>query len=254
MPNDSTRRFSNRVEAYQRYRPRYPTALLDHLEAVCSLAPTAVIADVGAGTGILSLAWLERGYRVVAVEPNRSMRVAAEQILEGFDRFVSTPGTAERTGLPSASIDLVCAAQAFHWFDRQAARREFRRMLKTNGRVAIVWNDRRKASTPFLVGYEQLLLDYGTDYTEVDHVRVRPADLDAFFGPRGYSEARFDNHQVLDFTGLAGRLESSSYTPAVGSAAHARMIADARVLFETHATDGTVRIEYDTRLYHGPLS
>ena len=254
MPFDPTSRFSDRVSAYRRFRPGYPAALFDHLQRQCGLDERTVIADIGSGTGILTRCWLERGYRVFAVEPNGPMRAVAEELLGDRDRFVSRAGRAERTSLDSASIDLLTAAQAFHWFDRDATRREFRRVLRADGWVAIIWNDRRKTSTPFLEAYERLLLEHGTDYVEVDHTRIEAPELAEFFGPRGYHRARFDNHQQLDLPGLEGRLESSSYAPPAGSAAYEPMIRDLRQIFAAYSSAGTVTLEYDTVVYYGHLS
>jgi len=250
---DPTTRFSDRVDAYVRYRPSYPHEIFELLEAQCGLDSPRSVADIGSGTGILTRLFLERGHAVHGVEPNRSMRIAAERLLAGFKGFTSVEGTAESTTLATDSVHLIATAQAFHWFDRVVARREFERLLKPDGWVAIVWNDRRKSSTPFLQAYEGLLLNHGTDYHEVDHTRVGHADLLAFFGPQGYQEAHFDNHQVLDFESLQGRLESSSYAPQVGTPGYQPMIEDLRHLFDTHNADGLVSLDYDTRVYYGQL-
>lgn len=77
-----------------------------------------------------------------AVEPNDDMRREAEKVLKGFHRFHSVLGTAEHTLLPGASVDLVTAAQAFHWFDAAAFKRECRRILAAEGRIALIWNSR----------------------------------------------------------------------------------------------------------------
>jgi len=251
---DPTTRFSSRVDAYRRFRPGYPAALFDHLERQCGLDEQTVIADIGAGTGILTRGWLERGYRVFAVEPNAPMRAAAEDLLGGYERFFSRAGRAERTSLDASSIDLVTAAQAFHWFDRTATRREFRRILRADGWVAVIWNDRRKTSSAFLEAYERLLLEHGTDYVRVDHTRIEAPELAAFFGPTGYREARFDNRQTLDFPALRGRLESSSYAPTAGSDGYLSMIDDLRRIFAAHNSDGAVTLVYDTIVYYGHLS
>src|SRR6266480_5260535 len=130
---DPKQRFSNRVADYRRYRPGYPPAVLDLLRIECGLRADHIIADMGSGTGLLSQLFLKNGHRVFGVEPNRQMREAGEEFLHRFEEFTSVPGSAEATTLGDASIDFVTAAQAFHWFERQAARREFRRILKPGG-------------------------------------------------------------------------------------------------------------------------
>ncbi len=154
---DAKQRFSNRVGDYVRYRPSYPSALVDLLRAECGLRPDHVMADVGSGTGILSRMFLENGNRVFGVEPNDEMRHAGEDYLSTFKKFSSIAGSAEATTLADASLDFVTVAQAFHWFEPAAARTEFQRILRRDGFVVIVWNDRLFDTTPFLREYEALL-------------------------------------------------------------------------------------------------
>src|SRR5207245_7368130 len=109
--------FSNRVENYLRYRPRYPTEIIDALTAECGLRTTSVIADLGSGTGFLAELFLSNGNQVFGIEPNREMREAGEQLLRSYPKFASVAASAEATTLAEASVDFVTAGQAFHWFD-----------------------------------------------------------------------------------------------------------------------------------------
>ncbi len=251
---DSTQRFSNRVENYIKYRPTYPAAVVDLLEAECGLTAQSVVADLGSGTGLLAELFLRHGNPVYGVEPNREMREAGERLLADYPRFWSIAGTAEATTLAEGSADFVTAGQAFHWFDRARARVECGRILGAEGWVVLIWNDRRVGTTPFLEAYERLLLTHGTDYETVNHTNVDADVLGAFFGPGGYRVATFENRQVFDFEGLKGRLLSSSYAPEAGQPGHAPMLAELRAIFEAHQTGGAVAFDYDTRVYYGHLS
>jgi SAM-dependent methyltransferase len=255
-PNDAKNRFSSRVDAYVAARPRYPKEVLPHLRDAIGLAPAWHVVDLGSGTGISCEPFLENGNRVTAVEPNAAMRKAAEQSLRGFaPRFTSVDGAAEHTTLPDACCDLVTAAQAFHWFDIPGARRETIRILRPNGYALLMWNDRRLGGTPFLEAYEQLLIDFGTDYLKVRHNNITDAELSAFFGPAGWRTASFPNHQHLDLAGLRNRVLSSSYTPTPGHAKHDAMLARLDEIFARHRdAKGTVTIEYQTELYYGQPS
>src|SRR6185503_18677591 len=153
---NSVSRFSSRVEDYAKYRPGYPSELLEILNSECGLSRESVIADVGSGTGLLSEVFLRNGNTVFGIEPNELMRTTAEGLLKGFEHFQSVVGTAEKTTLPESSVDFVTAGQAFHWFDRAAAKQEFARILKPDGWVVLIWNARRVGSTPFLREYEAL--------------------------------------------------------------------------------------------------
>ncbi len=250
---DSTARFSSRVEAYVRFRPRYPAAVLNLMTTECGLSAASVVADVGSGTGILSEAFLGLGCRVFGVEPNREMREAGERLLARHPRFVSVDGRAEATTLPSASVDLVAAGQAFHWFDPVATRAEFARVLKPRGWLVLVWNKRLKAGSAFAVAYERLLLRYSVDYTAVDHERVTDAMIADFFHPGRCATESFDNAQAFDYEGLEGRLMSSSYAPEPGHPNHAPMLAELRSIFDANQRDGSVSFDYATEVYFGRL-
>ena len=250
---DATQRFSNRVDNYVRHRPRYPQAIVDVLARECSLTAGATIADVGCGTGMLAELFLRHGCRVVGVEPNREMREAGDSLLAGFPGFTSVAATAEATTLADGSVDFITAGQAFHWFDRVSARAEFARILKPGGWVVLVWNKRRKSSTPFLTAYEDMLRRWSIDSAEVDHDRVTTDVIAEFYHPASFAMRSFPNHQVLAFEALRGRLESSSYAPAPGHPNHAPMLAELRAIFAAHSADGAIVLESDTVLYHGRL-
>jgi SAM-dependent methyltransferase len=251
----TTERFSNRVDDYVRYRPGYPAEVVDFLHGQ-GVRADAVIADIGSGTGIFTALLLDAGHTVYAVEPNAPMRAAAESTLGSNPRFHSVDGTAESTTLPDASVDAIVAAQAFHWFDVPKARVELERILRPGGLVALVWNDRREEGSTFATQYQALIDRYNTDLATVDHRRLTRDDASAvrgFFGDAQMREARFENHQDLGFDGLRGRLVSSSYIPSPGEPHYDEMIEELRALFDRHAVGGRVRLDYDTRLYHGTL-
>lgn len=251
MSANSTRRFSDRVENYIKYRPHYPRAMWDFFRDTLHMKAGNVVADIGSGTGILTEPLVQAGQKVYAVEPNREMREAAEQLLHHEAGFISIDGTAEQTTLPENSVDMVVAAQAFHWFDRARAKVEFHKIIRLGGLVVLIWNDRRIDTTPFLRDYEQLLMSLATDYAEVNHRNIDDEALREFFAPHSYATAVFDNVQYFDYEGLAGRLLSSSYAPLPGHPKHEPMMTALRDIFDRSAHAGKVAFEYDTRVYYG---
>ncbi|MDT5271929.1 MAG: hypothetical protein QOH49_4115 [Acidobacteriota bacterium] len=253
MTTDHTERFSTRVADYVKYRPGYPPAVLRLLEEECGLDSTSIVADMGSGTGILSELFLRNGNRVYGVEPNREMREAGERLLASYTNFVSVDGRAEATTLDDDSVDFVTAGQAFHWFDPPHARREFMRVLRPDGWVVLVWNDRRTGGTPFLEEYERLLLEYSTDYKEVSVKYAEESMLAALYGPTAPIIKTFDNEQVFDFDGLRGRLTSSSYTPEPGHPHFDPLMRELEALFRRHERDGRVVVAYDTKVFYGRL-
>jgi SAM-dependent methyltransferase len=249
---DVTQRFSSRVENYIKYRPGYPAGVLETLRSECEMTSDSIIADIGSGTGILAEMFLRNGNVVYGIEPNQGMRDAAERLLAGYPQFRSVDAKAEATTLDDASVDFITAGQAFHWFDREKIRAEFGRILKPQGWVALIWNE-RVVTTPFLVAYEQLLKDYSTDYEQVDHRRIDEDVIRAFFGPGNFALKQFENRQVFDYEGNKGRLLSSSYAPEAGSPKHEPMLAELQRIFNAHQADGTVVFEYVTQMYYGRM-
>jgi len=247
-----TERFSNRVENYIKYRPQYPPVILDLLKTKMGLRPSSVVADTGSGTGLLSQLLLASGCIVYGVEPNQAMREAGERLLQAYPQFRSINGTAEATTLESSSVDFITAGQAFHWFDIDAARSEFQRILRPAGWVVIIWNSRRKDSAPFLEAYDKLLDDFGTDYRQVSHLSVGEKALPRFFKGQ-FSLEVFDNYQALDYESLKGRLLSSSYAPLEGHPRYEAMIDELKRIFDEYQRDGQVRFEYDTEVYYGHI-
>ena len=244
----STERFSDRVEQYDRYRPRYPNALLDFL--VSKTRPPATVADIGSGTGILSGQLLPFGYQVMAVEPNKPMREAADARLSEHQAFQSVDGTAENTTLPSFSADAVICAQSFHWFDRAKCRTEFDRILRPKGLIALIWNDRVRQD-PLMEQYDELLTRFVPEYPNCSHRRVSPEDITEFFANSSFELFTFPNHQFLTRDEFLGRLVSSSYVPLAGEPGHKELIEACNALFDQFAMNGSIRFFYETKLYLG---
>jgi len=253
MPaSDAISRFSDRVENYVRYRPGYPPEVMQTLKAECGLERSHAVADIASGTGIWTRMLLDNGNPVIGVEPNAGMREAGERLLAVFPKFISITGTAEATTLADESVDFVTAAQAGHWFDRVRSREEFVRILKLGGWLVLLWNERLTDSSPFLRDYEQLLLDYATDYEDVRHEGTTD-QVNQFFDAAPYQERNFPMRQEFDYTGIEGRLLSSSYAPGPEHPQHKPMLRELRRIFDEHAVQGRAIFEYKTRMYFGRL-
>lgn len=232
---------------YVKYRPTYPVQVLEILTKNTGLRPDFFIADVGSGTGISAELFLKNGNTVIGVEPNDSMRTAAENYLKKYSGFKSVKGTSEKTGLAESSVDMIVAAQAFHWFDPLLAKNEFRRILRGNGKVVLLWNDRKLTGTPFLEAYENLLLKFGTDYKKVRHNNIQSSNLESFL--RKVESFEVSNNQVFDYAGLLGRLSSSSYVPAKSDPKFHEMEKGLKNLFDRYNQNGYVTMEYTTQIF-----
>lgn len=240
---DTVARFNDRADDYVRYRPSYPPdaihAILEGIRAPSQL----VTADVGAGTGISARLLGDTGARVIAIEPGEVMRSAAAP----HSRVAWVAGRAEAIALRFEAVDLVVCAQSFHWFRAVDALREFARILKARGRLAIMWN-RRSKSDPFTAGYRQAIIDVGGE------IAAERMDFDPrVIGGSGLLSAPerhvFPNLQRLDLDGLIGRARSASYVPKNGAAGE-RLIALLRALHARHAdAEGAVSLVYETEVF-----
>ncbi len=253
-------RFSSRVTDYVRYRPRYATEIFQWLREEVEACEGATLraADIGAGTGISTEHLLQAGFAVDAVEPNTEMREALlaqhgwRQGTQPAAELRVVNGSAEATGLAAASVGLILAAQAFHWFEPKATRLEFQRLLRRPGIVAMLWNDRRTTGTEFLERYEDLLVRRGLDYAQVNHKQWDESRLSKFLSEGGspMRTRSWESHQDLDWESLVGRVASSSYMPGRGDAGFARMQDELEEIFRACASsEGRVRMSYDTRVF-----
>lgn len=252
--HDPTKRFSNRVENYLKYRPGYPVELYDYLHTEAGLRQADQIADLGSGTGLLSKLFLDRGHQVFAVEPNAEMRSAAETLFNDQPNFVSLDGRAEAIPLADGSVDFVTAGQAFHWFEPEATRNETERVLHPGGQVALIWNTRQAKASPFQAAYEELLLNYGTDFKQVDHHRNFPEEkIAGFFAPNKMRRATFPHEQSFDLEGLQGRLLSSSYAPTPDEPNYQPMLNALKEIFDQFKEQGSVHFLLVSEVYHAAL-
>ncbi|MCW3126130.1 MAG: SAM-dependent methyltransferase [Bacteroidetes bacterium] len=245
---DNTNRFSDRVDNYIKYRPGYPADVLLYLEQAMGLDASWTVADIGSGTGISTEMFLGNSNKVYAVEPNKEMRDAADRLLAHHAGYISIDGTAEHTTLPIQSSDLVIAAQAFHWFDKPAFKKECTRIARDGAYCLLLWNE-RKVKSPFEMAYEDLLLNYATDYTTVDHRNIKPEDLALFFAPNKMTRKVFHNEQWFDYEGVKGRLLSSSYAPNAGHINYEPMLEHLKGIFALHQQSGKVSFSYDCNLF-----
>lgn len=254
MPSkvDPTARFNGREEDYDRYRPGYPMDVIQLLQRKGLLSTGTTVADIGSGTGILTAMLIAAGAVVYAVEPNACMRSRAEDRFHDIPTFKSLSTRAEATGLPDHSIDLVTAAQSFHWFDLDGSKREFKRILKAGGTVMLVWNNRLDEEGGFNTAYSRMLKDHDVDDSRGGTDKEQKDKIEAFFdGIYEYHE--FRNDQRLDLTSLKGRLRSSSYCPRPDSESFEPLMKAVDDIFSDYQEQDSVLLRYRTEVYLGSL-
>lgn len=129
--------FGAAAAQYAQHRPGYAEAAIHWCLAPVSDAQPVRVADLGAGTGILTSALVRLGADVVAVEPDQAMLAELRRQLPGV-RAVA--GSAEALPLPDQSVDAVLCGQAMHWFDLDRALPEIARVLTPGGVLSALWN------------------------------------------------------------------------------------------------------------------
>lgn len=249
------RAYADKSENYADFRPGYPAKAVSLISRRLARGRPLDIADVGSGTGIFTAQLLEAGHRVYAVEPEPRMRGRAEWALSTSAGFISVSGSAESTGLPDASIDLVTAAQSLHWFDPLRSRAEFGRIIRTGGGVAALWNERRRDGTPFRSELDILLRAMQADIVGERSCYDVSAPVIAarFFGSSAHEWMSVPHQDWLEQQQFIGRIMSSSFAPIASHGRYAHWCATLGALFERHAQHGRVLIEYDTIIVYGVL-
>jgi SAM-dependent methyltransferase len=239
-------RFSDRAEDYAKYRPSYPeeaiTAVLSGLGEPAHLTA----ADIGAGTGISARLLADRGLHVWAIEPNAAMQQAAIP----HPRMTFQTGTAEETGLAEGSIDLVTCFQSFHWFEPIKSLTEFRRLLRSPGRLALIWNDRDQ-NDPFTAQYTQLIR-VASDQHPAEQRHIRTMEAESLVSSALFQNVRhlkFTYRQPVDLQALIGRVRSTSYLPQTG-AVYEQLVVDIAQLYEQWIKEtGAIELVHRTNVF-----
>lgn len=251
---DPKERFGARASDYARYRPSYPSAVIETLVRECGLDSEKTVADLGSGTGLFARLLLETGATVFGIEPSTEMREEAEMALDGQHKFNSVAGTAEEIPLGDETVDLVTAAQAFHWFEIGKTRSEMMRILRKPGWVALVWNIRHPDSTEFHKDYELLLTKWGIGYKGPTHGQDDLSLIEQVFEGGRFEHTTVHNPQFLFWEELQGRAQSASYFPLKDHENYGPAIDELARIFERHKTGGRVNFDYTTELFLGTLA
>lgn len=197
--------FERGAEDYERGRPSYPAAAFDHLVGVLPIRSRTRVLDLAAGTGKFARLLESTGADVVAVEPVVAMRRQLKVSMPGVEVL---DGTAEAIPLADASVDVVTVAQAFHWFDVEAALEEVGRVLRSGGGFALLWN-RRDETTPW-VREMSAVLGWHENVPSSYETTDWPAVVDGH-GFSALQEHRVRWEQPMTRELLAARVRSISY-------------------------------------------
>lgn len=250
--DETSNKFTGLAQTYAKHRPSYPKKAVEFVVRTCNLTDQSVIADIGCGTGISTRLFARQGIKkITGVEPNQDMRTVAESETKNTDIandiIIFQDGSAENTNLESETFDVILSAQAFHWFDRDKALREFHRILKPDGFCVLMWNVRNETDS-FTHQYGDIMFKHSSAVSdEVKRVvSGKHLLLSDLFESVGVNE--FSNNQVLDEEGLIGRAVSTSYAPRDPQRV-LELKNELSALFKNFGTKGSVTMKYTTSVY-----
>lgn len=247
---DNTEKFTDKAEKYVSSRPSYPKEFIDYLYSEVGFTQKSKIADIGAGTGIFTRQLLERNSDVTAVEPNDDMREKLLSLQDEFENLKVLDGTAENTLLDDKSIDFVTVAQAFHWFDVEKFKAECRRILKSDGKVVLVWNNRDEESDIVKDNIE-IFKKYCKNFGGLSGSRLKNYDGFGKLFDGEYKHIKFENHLWFDRDKFVGRSLSASYSLTKGDEKFDEYVKELNDLFDKYEKDGIVKIPNYTDVYIG---
>lgn len=238
-------KFTGKARFYAKYRPSYPTLLADRLYR---LTKAENVADIGAGTGIFTEKLLAYPWTVTAVEPNHDMCRELLKSVGGKAEIVMA--SAENTGLPEHSFDLITAAQAFHWFDADLFREECKRLLTENGRVAIIYNSRIR--TAVTIDRDAVFMKYCTEFAQ--RKNKNHAEEDEFLMNEYFSSVdlfQCETPVMMTWEHFIGDALSRSHSPMNNDPCFKAFVAELREVFDKHQKYGKVSVSYNSTCYTG---
>jgi len=248
---NNTDKFSGKADLYAKARPNYPSQLIDYLIERLSITNDTVIADVGSGTGKLSVEFLKHGCKVFCVEPNKDMRNAAERMLSEYSGFTSVNGTDADTTLADNSVNIVTVAQAFHWFDVDRFKAECKRILKQKGAVAVIYNHRTVGSDLVAENAEickRFCLCFKGFSNKLNADAIAKI---AFLFDYRYETVRFENNLTYSKELFVQRMLSASYAPTENASQYGEYVTALENLFDKYSNDNILTLPNETIAYIG---
>jgi SAM-dependent methyltransferase len=242
----AARGFEAAVDRYERGRPSYPDDAVALLVDRLGIGPGRDVLELGAGTGKFTELLVPSGATITAREPVAAMR---ERLAARCPTVTVVDGTAESIPLGDASVDIVVAAQAFHWFDGVRALTEIHRVLRPDGGLGLIWNARDEGSA-----WERRITEI-FDRVAGDGPRYRdlrwrdPLDRSDLFGPLRSWQTRHVHEVSPDE--FVDRMLSVSYVASASEPERARVVAEVTELLATdpELAGERIRIPYRTDVF-----
>lgn len=247
----TTEKFTGKADLYAKARPDYPESLINYLVKKLNFNGSTVIADIGSGTGKLSVEFLKRNYKCFCVEPNEDMRNMAENLLAEYNGFYSVNGTEANTTLKSNSVDIVTVAQAFHWFDADKFKIECKRILKPNGYVVLIYNHRITGSD-FVTENARICQEFCPNFKGFSNkLNENAINKIKFLFDNNYENVCFENNLTYSKDLFIQRMLSASYSLTEKDEKYSEYINALENLFDKYSRNGTLLLPNEAIAYFG---
>jgi ubiquinone/menaquinone biosynthesis C-methylase UbiE len=221
--------FQAGADAYERGRPGYPAAAIEFLQQTLNISSATTVVDLAAGTGKFTRQLADLGCQIVAIEPVEGMRQKFQVLLPNIPIL---DGTAESMPLDAGSVDVVTVAQAFHWFQGEAAIAEIHRVLKPGGYLGILWNVRDE-SVDWVAQISEIITPYEGDAPRYRTGHWRTAfEQTNLFTP--LETQVFSYVHQYDLDAAIDRVASISFIAALDAQTQQTVLQQVRELLERH--------------------
>ena len=239
-------KFSGKAAIYAKFRPSYPSEIVDYLYG---LTRAEFVADIGAGTGIFTRCLMEKPWNVTAVEPNDDML----SVLKSTLGCRAVMAAAEETGLEGGKFGLVTAAQAFHWFDTERFAEECRRILIPNGIVCLLWNTVDESKDIVKRQNEMNMKFCGCcdGHTGGQTPQQDDDKIKRFFVK--CEKKSFENPLIFGLEEYIGNRISRSYAPKMGENGYDDYVAALTDFWNVNSADGEIVIPNIVNCYIGTV-
>ncbi|MEN6436106.1 MAG: class I SAM-dependent methyltransferase [Anaerolineaceae bacterium] len=249
---DTTTVYSIKAEKYAKYRWDYALNAIDAIADITKLSSTSTIADIGAGTGILTRHFTNMVQRIYAIEPNVEMREMLVKELGTCSTVSVVDGCAENTKLANSSVDVITVAHAIHWFDPEPARREMMRILTDGGWLVLVRNFNLENEQERVIG-SLMTEEYGADFTVVkEQPQNKPSCF--YFGNGTFQNLTFPFQFNQSYEEFIGALTTASFMPDEDHPLFKKLETKAREVFSQYSKNGYMLVEGKTELIIGQPS
>lgn len=246
--------FSTKAEKYAKYRWDYAPNAIKEIIDITQLSANLCIADIGAGTGILTKHFIGKAQRIYAIEPNAEMRQILEYELGAAPSVFVIDGSAEVTKLPQESVNLITVAQSIHWFDPEPARKEIRRILKNSGWLAILRNYGTGELNKLVSG---LMTEIGANFsTTIEKPKEKPIRF--YYGNESFQKMIFPFQLQENWEKFIGAITSASFMPDENHPLFNKLEDEAKKIFSEYSDNGNlsgmVNMQGETELFIGQPS